>query len=355
MKYIFCCLLCFNLGYLNAQSNSNTTESDLFYKEDSSENKENNNINVRDVNKQKNNITKSSFNTLINNQKSFFLRGKSLSPLKKSSYYSEDGVELYYNYIYEYEKYSNELQFVPLNNKAVLNFSRVINDSIIEAKSKSKSYYIYKKALDLNQISNEPVELDDNYLKPAILYFSNFSNNPEIRNSIKCYVETNLENYDWKSEFDKEDYAILITQKILNNIKLNNKLNNNSYYKDYVGVFGNYNFENNIYEVNFSEKIRASDFFDNDFESIIEFKSIYGYNKTTENGIEIKCNPAIAKEISSLFDSERKINIRLELSPKFNSNFCNCSSCYENKFSIKSLIISKDVNFKADNSIRINF
>jgi hypothetical protein len=354
MKYIYCFLLFIvSNAYLRSQINSNTTESDLFYKEDDTEKKEDIKSNIR-VLQQKNN-TKSNFNDFINSQKPFFLTGKSLSPLKKTSYYNNEDFELFYNYIYEYEKYSNELQFVSLNNKAILYFSRVINDSIIEAKSNSKSYFIYKKALDINQINNEPIELDDEYLKPVILYFSNFSNNSNIRNSIKCYVETKFKDYDWKSEFDKEDYVILVTQKILNNIKINNKLNTDSYYKDYTAVFGNYNFENNIYDVNFSGIIGSSDFFNNDFENRIEYKSIYGYTKNAENNLEVKCNPSIAREIATLFDSERKINIRMELIPLYNSTLCNCSSCYENKFSIKSLIISRDTNFNESNFVRIYF
>lgn len=353
MKCIYCFLFfTINIGCLFAQSNSNATESDLFYKEDVTEKKEENKSNLRSL-KQKNN-TKSSFFDFINNQKPFFLTGKSISPFKKTSYYNNDEFELYYNSIYEYEKYSHELEFVSLNNKAILYFSRVINDSIIEAKSNSKTYFIYKKALNINQINSEPIELDDDYLKPVILYFSNFRNNPNIKSSIKCYVETMLKDYDWKSEFDKEDYAVLVTQKILNSIKLN-ELNTNSYYKDYTAVFKNYNFESNIYNVNISKIIGSSDFFNNDFKNRIEYKSIYGYTNNAENNLEVKCNPSIAREIAALFDSERKINIRVELIPLYNSTLCNCSSCYENKFSIKSLIISKDGSFNDGNSIRINY
>lgn len=354
MKYIYCFLLfILNSGYIKAQNNSNSTESDLFYKEDNTEKKEDNKSNT--VVLQQNNNPKSNFSDFINSKKPFFLTGKSLSPIKNRSYYNNEGFELFYNSIYKYDKYSNELEFVSLNNKEILYFSRVINDSIIEAKSNSKSYFIYKKALNINQIKNEPIELDDEYLKPVILYFSNFNNNSNIRNSIKCYVETKLKDYDWKSEFDKEDYVVLITQKILNNINKNNNLKANLFYKEYTAIFGNYNFENNIYDVDISEIIGSSEFFNNDFENRTEYKSIYGYTKNADNNLEVKCNPTIAREIATLFDSERKINIRMELIPLYNSTLCNCGSCYENKFSIKSLIISNGKDFKDSNSIRIYY
>lgn len=355
MKYLFYISLFFIFEGLFAQTDTNNKESDLFYKEDNTEDKTVNNTNNAPSVK-KVNFEKSNYNDFINKNKPFFLTGKSTKPLKEAGYYSDDKIELYYNSIYEVENYSKELKKIPLGEREILYFSRVINDAVIEAKSNSRTYYLYKIAFDYNQISSVPIELEDGFLIPVNLYFSNYRNNSSLLQSIKCYAKSRLEVYNWKSEFDKQDYINVVTQKILSNSKLNISQNGNNYYKVYTGIFDNFNFENNTYNIELDQLISVSNFFNNDFDNRMFYKGERNYNNYVESNLEIKCNPTIARQIADLLDSERKINIKLELIPSAsNSDLCICGSCYENNFMIKSLVICSDTNFNESNSIRVNF
>jgi hypothetical protein len=356
MKYLLCFFIFLIFEGLNAQTDTNNKESDLFYKEDNSENNTDSRTNNTTLQTKKYNFEKSNFSDFIDNNKPIFLTGKSSNPLKKSDYYDDDNLELCYNSIYEVEKYSNELRKIPLTERDVLYFSRVINDVVIEAKSNSRTYYVYKVAFDYNQVSSTLIELNDDFLIPVNLYFSNFKNNTSIQQSVRCYAKSRLDDYNWKSEFDKEDYVNLVTNKILNNLKSIIGQNGNSYYKIYEGIFGSYNFENNTYNVDLSQQIGVSDFFKNDFDNRIFYKGDRNYNNYVQESIEFKCNPTIARQIADLFDSERKLNIRLELIPSSsNTNLCVCGGFYENNFMIKSLVISRDNNFNESNSVRIYF
>lgn len=356
MKYVLFLSLFLLFEVVNAQTDTNKNESDIFYKEDNSENNSVNKTINSGPQTKKIDYEKSNFNYFINNNKPFFLTGKSSNPKKNSNYYDSESTELFYNSIYEVENYSNELREILLTKREILYFSRMVNDDIIEAKSKSKTYYINKIAFDLNQISSSPIELDDNFLIPVNLYFSNFKSNSSIYQSVKCYVKSRLNEYNWKSEFDNEDYVNSVSQKILNNLKLNLGQPVISYYKIYNGKFSNYNFESNTYNVDLEEQIEVSDFFKNDFNNRLFYKDDRNYNNYVENDIQFKCNPTIARQISDLFDSERKLNVKLELIPTIsNSNLCSCSDCYENNFIVKSLVISKDNNFSKSNSIIIYY
>ncbi len=360
MKYLFYLSLLFIFEGLNAQTDSNNKEADLFYKDDNSNsNPQNNPVNKTNntaLQTKKYNFEKSNFSDFITNNKPIFLTGKSSKPIKNSDYYSDDNTQLCYNSIYEVENYSNELRKIPLTERDILYFSKIINDAVIEAKSNDKTYYVYKVAFDYNQVSSTPMELNDDFLTPVNLYFSNFKNNSSIQQSVKCFVKTRLDEYNWKSEFDKEDYVNLVTQKIVNNLKGDIGQNGNSYYKIYEGIFGNYNFEGTTYDVELAQQIGVSDFFTNDFDYRLYYKGDRNYNNYIQSNLEFKCNPTVARQIADLFDSERKLNIKLELIPtSSNSNLCICSSCYENNFMIKSLVICPDTNFSESNSIRIYF
>jgi len=355
MKHLFYLAIFLFFEGVIAQTDTNNKESDLFYKEDNTEDntgsKTNNPVSVKKVN-----FEKSNYNDFINNNKPIFLTGKSSKPLKEAGYYGGDKIELYYNSIYEIENYSNELKKIPLDQREILYFSGVINADVIEAKSKSRTYYVYKVAFDYNQVSSAPIELEDDFLIPVNLYFSNYKNNSSIQQSVRCYAKSRLENYSWKSEFDKQDYINVVTQKILNNLKLNSSQNSTNYYKIVTGVFGDFNFDSNTYNVEFDELIGVSNFFYNDFDNKMFYKGERNYNNYVESNIEIKCNPTIARQIADLFDSERKLNIKLELIPSSsNSDLCNCGSCYENNFMIKSLVICPDTNFSESNSIRVYY
>ena len=110
------------------------------------------------------------------------------------------------------------------------------------------------------------------------------------------------------------------------------------------------------YDVELAQQIGVSDFFTNDFDYRLYYKGDRNYNNYIQSNLEFKCNPTVARQIADLFDSERKLNIKLELIPtSSNSNLCICSSCYENNFMIKSLVICPDTNFSESNSIRIYF
>lgn len=337
---------------VSAQVEKNT-ESDIFYKEDVQETSNKNAINSQ-TKTQNNTFENSNFTKFINNNKPIFLTGKSSNPTKESNYYNDDNVDLYYNSIFELEKYSNELRQIPIVKREILYFSRILEDDVIEAKSSSSTYYLYKTAFDFNQISQKPIELDDDFLGPVILYFSNFKTHSSIQQSVKCYVKDRLNNYNWNSEFDKEDYINIVTQKILTNLKSNLGHNNVSYYKIYEGEFENYNFENNIYHIDLTQLLGVSDFFKNDFDSSMYYKGERNYSNYVQERFEFKCNSTIARQIADLFGSDRKLKIKFELMPIATStNLCICGSCYENNFLIKSLLISNDTNFNEGNSIKI--
>ncbi len=355
MKYLFYLSILFIFEGSIAQTDSNNKESDLFYKEDNSDNNLAIKTSIPAPQTKKYTFEKSNFSDFINNNKPIFLSGKSSKPVKLNEYYGDDNSELCYNSIFEVGNYSNELRKIPLSERDILYFSKVINETVIEAKSNGKTYYIYKIAFDYNQFSNTPMELNDEFLTPVILYFSNFKNNNSIQQSIKCYAKSRLDDYNWKSEFDKEDYLNLVTQKILNSIKSAPVQNGNSYYKIYEGIFGSYNFERNTYEVDLAQQIGFSDFFNYDFDYRLYYKGKNNYNYIQGN-LEFKCNPTVARQIADLFDSERKLNIKLELIPNSSSsNLCICSGCYENNFMINSLLICPDTNFSESNSIRIYY
>jgi hypothetical protein len=352
MRLIFSYFFLLIFIEVSAQEEKNT-ESDIFYKEEVQETSNKNALNSQ-TKTQNNTFENSNFTEFINNNKPIFLTGKSSNPTKNSDYYGN--MELCYNSIFDVENYSNELRKTPLREREILYFSRVLKDEIIEAKSKSKTYYLYKNAFNFNQISRNPIELDDNFLVPIKLYFSNFKNHSSIQQSVKCYVKSRLDDYNWKSEFDKEDYINIVTQKILANLKLNLVQDNSSYFKIYEGEFGNYNFENNTYNLDLIELIDISDLFKSDFNSNMYLKGERNYNNYVQNGMEFKCNPTIARQIADLFGSERKLNVKLELIPgSTNSNLCICGDCYENNFLIKSMLLSRDTHFNENSSIRIYF
>ena len=360
MKCLFYLSLFFIFEGLNAQTDTNNKEADLFYKEDNSDNNSQNNPVSKIINSapqtKKYSFEKSNFSDFINNNKPIFLSGKSSKPIKKTDYYGDDNTELCYNSIYEVEFYSNELRKIPLIEKDILYFSRMVNDAVIEAKSNDKTYYIYKVAFDYNQFSSNPMELNDDFLTPVNLYFSNYKNNTSIQQSVRCYAKSRLDDYNWKSEFDKEDYVNLVTQKILNNLKNDFGQNGKAYYKIYEGIFGSYNFEKNTYDVELNQLIGVSDFFNYDFDYRLYYRGDRNYNNYVQSNLEFKCNPTVARQIADFFDSERKLNIKLELTPtSSNSNLCVCGSCYENNFIIKSLVICPDINFNESNSVRIYF
>ncbi len=357
MKYLLSLFLFLIFDGLNAQTVTNNN-SDLFYKEDNSNsNPQNNPVNKTNntaPQTKKYGFEKTNFSDFINNNKPIFLSGKSSKPIKNSDYYGNDKNELCYNSIYEVE--DHELEIVLLSERNILYYSRVINDTVIEAKSNSRIYYIFKKAFEYNEISSAPMELNDDFLTPVNLYFSNFKNNTSIEQSVRCYAKSRLDDYSWKSEFDKEDYVNLVTKKILNNLKSDFGQNGSSYYKIYEGIFRNYNFESNTYDIVLAQQIGVSDFFTNDFDYRLYYKGDRNYNNYVQSNLEFKCNPTVARQIADLFDSERKLNIKLELIPtSSNSNLCICSSCYENNFMIKSLVICPDTNFSESNSIQIYF
>lgn len=358
MKYLLYFSLLFFFVELNAQIETKNKESDLFYKEDNSDNglqkKPLSRPNKKPLQAIKQNFENSIFTDFINSNNPIFFTGKSSNPIGKSDYYGNNNLELWYNSIYELNE--KELQEIPLSERGILYFSEVINDSVIQARSDSRTYYIYKIGFDYNQFSNTPIELNDDFLKPVNLYFSNYKNNSSIHQSVRCYAKSRLDYYNWKSEFDKEDYVNLLTQKILNNLKLDIGQKGNSYYKIYEGIFGSYNFERNTYNINLAQQIGVSDFFKNDFEYRLYYIDDKNYMKYIQNGIEFKCNPKVARQIAEFFGSERKLNIKLELNPtSTNSNLCICGSCYVNNFMIKSLVICQDTNFSESNSFRIYF
>ena len=100
MKYLLSLFLFLIFDGLNAQKVTNNN-SDLFYKEDNSDN----NSQYNPVNKTNNtalqtkkySFEKSNFSDFINNNKPIFLSGKSSKPIKNSDYYGNDKNELCYN------------------------------------------------------------------------------------------------------------------------------------------------------------------------------------------------------------------------------------------------------------------
>lgn len=337
-----CCFIIF--GSINAQTN------DIFYKEDNSFN----NIKStsdKTVDKRKIYSETNSIISFTSQKKPFFLTGLSSQPI------FEDGNDRlsYYNSIYEFDESANELNNISLEFKDVLYPSRVINDTIIEAKSSSKTYYIYKNGFEYDQISQMPIEFNENYLNSVSFYFSKYKNDPSIQNAITCYSESKIKKYNWMNEFDKQDYVNLLSQKILkssNSYKIDN-YNSTSLYKEYYASFDTYNFSSNTYKFKLEVLLKVSSFFNNDFDSTFYFK--YS-NQYRSNPFEFKCDETIARQIANLLNSERKVYLRIELNPANSGNLCNCNYCnYENKFFIKTLLVSSTQNFNENDVVRLNF
>lgn len=362
MKIRYIGIILFSLNLI-AQTDTLNVEKDLFYIEVS---QPINNLNEESIGAEYNQIERNTeldienepidnygdnkaLFDIVNKNKPIFLTGKSDYPIR-GDYYS--GNELCYNFIYSYENGSQELRYVPLTNKLALYPNRIINDSIIEAKSKSEIYYIFRKGLEYKQVSNSPEEFNEAYLSPVYFYFYKYKNEPSIKNAIKCFAESKLKIYNWNSEFDMQDNVNLLTQKILKNTTLRNNL---VFYKEFEVTFNSYDFSRNSYTVELESLIETSDFFNNDFGSKIYFKGASRYNKRPiEREFEFICNEIKAREISNLFDYDRKVNLKFELVPAIISNLCVCNYCeYENEFYIKSIVITSNSN-KYD-SVQLNF
>ena len=157
MKYLFYLSLLFIFEGLNAQTDSNNKEADLFYKDDNSNsNPQNNPVNKTNntaLQTKKYSFEKSNFSDFITNNKPIFLTGKSSKPIKNSDYYSDDNTQLCYNSIYEVENYSNELRKIPLTERDILYFSKVLVStralrSCNKLYSPKKVRLMYKKCLE---------------------------------------------------------------------------------------------------------------------------------------------------------------------------------------------------------------
>lgn len=357
--FSFCFLLLFQKVSAQVEKNA---ESDIFYKEEVEEVTPKKNSNSSSVKKtdflNQNNLPL--INDFIQKNKPIFLTGNSFkTPNYLYDKYNNNRDETeYYDFIYEKEY--NELEEIPNDERKVLYFSRIINDTIFEAKSDNKIFYLYKSAFKSNQISNNPIEFDDDYLFPVVYYFSRFKYEVDFEKNVRCYVISKLNNYKWKSEFEMRDYTEILTQKIINNSKEKIEVSDIKFYKDVVGSFDEYNFERNTYSVNLLDLVSVSDFFENEFSSTIS--SIKENSNYTSNGgkIYFKCNQDVARNIADLFDDERKVFVKINLMPNMNSRLCTCNSnyrydnCYSNDFIIKSLIISKNSSFNG-NVVTVNF
>ena len=359
MRLIFSFFFLLIFIEVSAQEEKNT-ESDIFYKEDAEEvsNKKNSNessLRKADLYNQ-NNLPL--INDFVQKNKPIFLTGNSF----KTKNYLNDRYNNYNNkveyYDFIYEKEYNELEEIPIDERKILYFSRVINDTVFEAKSDNRIFYLYKRAFQSSQISKNPIEFDDDYLLPVIYYFSHFKYEVDFEKAVRCFVISKLNIYKWKSEFEMRDYSDNLTQKIINDSKERLDLSNVKFYKDIIGRFDDYNFERSTYSVDLLDIVSVSNFFKNEFNSTIS--SIKENSNYTINGNKLyfKCNQDLARKISDLFDDERKVYIKINLMPFTNSRLCSCNynynTCYNNDFIIKSITISNSSSFEG-NVVTVNF
>ncbi len=289
----------------------------------------------------------------INDKKPIFLIGK-ITPRNEYENENEDGEYSNVNGDYFeniYVKQYDELKLFSLNKRVQLYFSSFINDTIIEAIStNSETYYIFKSALYSNQLSSLPVEFNDDNLEPVLMYFSKFKTNPNLQNSLRCFVESKLSRYTWKTEFDFKDNSDLLIKKILSGLNQSVVNNYDKYYRIYNGKFRIYDFENTSFTVDLVKLLGNSRLFQNDFSYRIINKDLL----STGNEVKFKCNPNVAREISKLFDSDRNVKIKLILAPSNYFDLCICENCYAIDFKIKSILVSKDDSFNDSDTIRIN-
>lgn len=249
----------------------------------------------------------------------------------------------------------NEILPVSLNFKEVLYPIGFINDTIFEAKTNSDIYYISKSAIGYQEVKSTPLEFDEAFLNPAYFYFIKFKNDPAIKQSIQCYVTSKLNDYEWVSEFDKMDYINSLSKKIYNHITNNSRIENDAYFKIFEATFDTYNFEYKFYNVSIENLLDQSEFFENDFRNKISFKNTDSNTAIVEY-FEFKCNELNARKIADLFGSDRKLFIKIGLTPDTNSRLSNCDDYeYQNDFFVKSLIISSDSSFNEIDVVRLNF
>ena len=98
-----------------------------------------------------------------------------------------------------------------------------------------------------------------------------------------------------------------------------------------------------------------TEFFENDFRNTIRFKNTDS-NTAIGEYFEFKCNELNARKIADLFGSERKLYIKIGLTPVTNIRLSNCNDYeYQNDFFVKSLIISSDSSFYDENVVCLNF
>ena len=164
-----------------------------------------------------------------------------------------------------------------------------------------------------------------------------------------------MNDYEWVSEFDKMDYINSLSKKIYNYISNNSRIETATFFKIFEATFDTYDFENKSYNVSIENLLDQSEFFENDFRNTIRFKNTDS-NTAIGEYFEFKCNELNARKIADLFGSERKLYIKIALTPVTNLRLSDCNDYeYQNDFFVKSLIISSDSSFYDENVVRLNF
>jgi hypothetical protein len=340
------CLFVFEI--ICAQNDSRLSEGDIFYTESEIETSKPNSNRVVSKNT---NSNKGFINGLVSNKKPFFLTRKS----GEFNYFDSESDEYEYSFLYQLETYDpNELRAVPLSFKQVLYPVKSINDSIIQVKSYSDTYFLStKKAIEYGEISELPIEFEDSNLDPIVYYFKSINNKSNINNTIKCYVDSVLDKYDWLNEFVKYDYSNLITQKVIENVN-SYQISNDHFYKVYESNFEVFNFDSKTFSVNLNKLLSQSDFFNNDFKNQLFIENSINSKNWIYDNFDFDCSNEEARKITDLFDFDRNAIVTLELKYINNLNSCDCNSCdYQNNFKVKSLIITSVLNKEL--SVKITF
>lgn len=333
---IFCL---FFFGKTIAQSDSTNSQNDIFYSESEPVKK---NINSTSTSANNLNLDKNLMNKLLLNNKPFFLTRNSGS----LNYHNVESDEFEYSFIYQLESDDpNELRSVPLNIKQVLYPVKSINDTIIQVKSYSDTYFLStNNAIEYGEISEFPIEFENHNMEPIVFYFKSIKNKSNINNIVKCYVDSVLDDYNWLNEFVKYDYSNLITQKILENIN-SFQISDDNFYKEFESSFDVFNFNTNTFKVSLDKLLKQSHFFNNDFKNRLYIKNTNDNINWIYDNFEFVCSNEEARKITDLFDFDRNAIIKLELEYSNNINSCDCRSCdYKNDFIIKSLLITSKVN-----------
>lgn len=333
-------ILFFVLNIVYSQNNSTTKSKNIFYQEN--ENEEIIDIENDDRTEHNENTYNSNnfSQSIFENDKPYFLIQSSINNPEEYSYYDK-----YYNTIYEYRIEAKEINKVNYDNNDVLYFNSIYNDTLIQLKSKSRTYLVNLNLNYTKEILSKPLEFSNQYLLPVCHYFYKFKNDAGLLSSIKRYANNEMNKYIWINEFIKQDYINEYYNLILNKI---NSGNINSEYIVYEVKVDNYNFNTNSFLIHLDEILKNAPFFNTNFKYEIQYKSRY---KT----LEFECNQILAREFSESIGNERKAYVKLILTPISVQKICNSNynDCFKNDFSISSFLISANSSF--NNSIKVEF